>query len=50
MKQEKDIFKIEELNIKEGNIPNLRVYENTTLYGSIERLPEEILEILMKKL
>lgn len=38
------------LNIKEGNIPNLRVYENTTLYGSIERLPEEILEILLPEL
>lgn len=38
------------INIKEGKIPNLKSYKNKTLYGSIIRMPENMLKILTKEI
>lgn len=49
------ITKLEEtikmyLGLKEGKTPNLVEYKNNTLYGPIERLPEDILEMFVKEI
>lgn len=36
--------------VKNEEIPNLKIYKNETLYGPVNRIPEEILEILIKEI
>lgn len=38
------------LDIKVGKFPDLKEYQNNTLYGRINRLPEEVLKILLEAL
>lgn len=38
------------LDIKVGEFPNLTEYQNKTLYGRINRLPEEIIKILLEEM
>ncbi len=38
------------MDIKKGEIPNLKLYKNETLYGSVKRIPEENLEALIKEM
>lgn len=38
------------LDLKAGKYPNLKEYQNTTLYEKVERLPEDILLMLLNEL